>query len=169
MVDTRQLVILKRLTTLLEGITPANGYAYTLTGRVHRGRVVFGDDTPVPFLTIVESLRPDPSTISAGTSKLRRLENWELLIQGWAKVDTVHPTDDLYGLKGAVENRLARIQDVDANGNPVSADDYRLGRLIDEIFIGPGVVRPQHPQSGSEALYLPLTIRYMSNVSDPWA
>lgn len=170
MADTKQLTILKRLTTLIEGITPGNGYDYDLTGKVHRGRAVFGPETPVPFVSILESLRPDPQPTEGGSEKMIREEDWEILIQGWVAVDNANPTDPLYGLKGAIEQRLARIVQIDGQGSPAFPDDYRLGRLITRARIGPGVVRAATPQTGgTEALYLPLIIGYVANVSDPWA
>lgn len=170
MADTKQLVIMQRITTLIEGITPANGYDYDLTGRVFRGKSVFGASEPLPFISILESLRPDPQPMEAGDEKMLREEEWELLIQGWAITSQSHPTDALYGLKGALEHRLARIVAKDGNGNPTFPDDYRLGRIVTAARIGPGVVRAATPQTGgTEALYLPLRLRYVANVADPWA
>lgn len=182
MSDTKQLVILQRLTTLLEGITVANGYDYDLMGRVFRGKLLFGDNEPVPFVSILESLRPDPNPMEVGSEKMLRSEDWELLIQGWAKTNQATPTDDLYNLKGALEHRLARMVVTDAQGNPAFPGDYRLGRdgtgsrggLINSARIGPGVVRPETAQiagasGGKAALYLPLIVCYTANVSDPWA
>jgi len=177
MTDTKQLVILKRLTTLIEGITTDNGYDYDLVGRVFRGKTVFGDSEPVPFVSILESLRPDPNPLEAGDEKLVREEQWDLLIQGWARTTQALPTDDLYNLKGAIEHRLSRMIAL-VNGSPAFLDDYRLGRdgtgsrggLITGARIGPGVVRAATPQTGGvAALYLPVTICYKADVSDPWA
>jgi len=161
--DTKQLVIMKRLTTLLEGITVANGYDYDLVGKVFRGKMVFGAQESTPFVSILEFPRPDTAPIEGGAERLKRLEEWELQVQGWTKTTQNNPTDDLYGLKGALEHRLARIMDPDTA-------DYRLGRIIDRARIGPGVVRAATPQTaGTEALYLPLIIHYTANVADPWA
>jgi hypothetical protein len=160
--DTKQLVILKRLTTLLEGITPANGYDYDLVGKVFRGKMLFGAQETTPFVSILEFPRPDQAPDEGGNERVRRLEEWELQVQGWTKTSQANPTDELYGLKGAIEHRLARIVDE-------KTEDYRLGRLIDRARIGPGVVRAATPQTaGTEGLYLPLIIYYSSNVADPW-
>jgi hypothetical protein len=168
--DTKQFVILKRLTELLEGVTPANGYDFDLTGKVFRGKLVFGAQESTPFVSIVEFPRPDTAPIEGGTEKLRRLEEWELQVQGWTKTTQANPTDELYGLKGAIEHRLALIMAVNELGNPTSIENYRLGRVIDRARIGPGVVRAATPQvAGTEALYLPLIIHYTYNVADPWA
>lgn len=161
--DTKQLVILMRLTTHLQGINAANGYDFDLTNKVFRGVTRFGADQPLPFISILESLRPDPRPREGGEERLKREDVWELLVQGWVDENRELPTDDLYRLKGAVEMRLAEV------ANPQS-EIYRLGRLIDRMRIGPGVVRAATPQAGgAEAFYLPLQIHYVINLADPYA
>lgn len=161
--DTKQLVILKRLTDHLLGIVPANGYDFDLTGKVFRGQTRFGADQRLPFVSILESLRPDPRPREAGDERLIREDVWELLIQGWVSEDRELPTDELYRLKGAVEKRLSEI------AQPTN-QVYRLGRLIDRVRIGPGVVRAATPQvGGAEAFYLPVQIHYVINLADPYA
>jgi len=170
MPDTKQLVILKRLSVQLEGITPAAGYDFNLAGRVYRGRSQFGSDEPLPFVSILESVRPDARPIEAGHEKLVRTERWDLLIQGWCEENRDFPTDELYRMKGAVESRIAQIVAKDAQGNPVYPGAYRLGGLIAELRIGPGVVRAATPQvGGAEAFYLPLSLTYAINLADPYA
>lgn len=162
--DTKQLVILKRLTAHLEGITVANGYDFDLTGKVFRGQSRFGQDQPLPFISILESLRPDQRPREGGEDRMRRIDIWELALQGWVDENREYPTDDLYRLKGAVEMRLSAI----AEG--ASGSVYRLGGLIDRMRIGPGVVRAATPQTGgAEAFYLPLQIHYVINLADPYA
>lgn len=163
MADPKQLRILKALTTWIEGVTPADGYAYDLAGHVFRGRAKFGADEALPFISILESLRPDPRPREAGTEKLVREESWELLIQGWVTENREFPTDDLYVLKAAIEKRLSLLV-----SDPGNAAVYRLGGLITSIRIGPGVVRAATPQvGGAEAFYLPLLIGYVINLGDP--
>lgn len=168
--DTKQLRILKGLTLLLQGVTPANGYEWDLNSRVFRGRSSFGADEPLPFVSILESMRPDPRPDEAGHERLVRQDQWELLVQGWVDDDRDNPTDRLYLLKGAVEKRLSRIVAMDAAGNPAFPEDYRLGGLIAGLRIGPGVVRAATPQvGGAEAFYLPLLVTYVTNLADPFA
>lgn len=163
MADSKQLRILKGLTDHLEGITPANGYDFDLTGHVYRGVTRFGADQPLPFVSILESLRPDPRPEEAGVEKLIREEKWELLVQGWVDENRDFPTDTLYQLKAAVEKRMAEIVQ---EASPV----YRLGKLITGLRIGPGVVRAATPQAGgAEAFYLPILVHYAINLADPFA
>lgn len=163
MADSKQLTILKRLTTHLQGITPGNGYDVDLSAAVYRGVTRFGSDQPLPFVSILESLRPDSRPREAGLENLTREDTWELLVQGWVDENRQFPTDQLYQLKAAVEKRLAGIV---VAGNPA----YRLGGLITGLRIGPGVVRAATPQpGGAEAFYLPLWVFYVINLADPFA
>jgi hypothetical protein len=163
MADSKQLRILKGLTAHLEGITPANGYEFDLTSSVYRGVTRFGADRPLPFVSILESLRPDPQPQEAGAERMTREDGWELLVQGWVDEDQNFPTDLLYQLKASVEKRVAEIVQ---EASPV----YRLDRLIVGLRIGPGVVRAATPQpGGAEAFYLPLLVRYVINLADPFA
>lgn len=171
--NPKQLRILIALTDHIMGIKPSNGYDVDLSGvddggfpiHVFRGQSVFGEDQPTPFVTILESLRPDPRPQSAGMQKTNRQDVWELLVQGWVDAKRQYPTDDLYRLKAQVEKRLAEIQFA-SSGQPI----YRLGGLIIDLQIGPGVVRAATPQvGGAESFYLPLFVTYYINVADPFA
>jgi hypothetical protein len=72
MPTSRQLDLLIRLTTHFEGITPTNGYGFDLTGKVFRGRLVFGADDPDPVVSIVEHLSADISVDVAGENRISR-------------------------------------------------------------------------------------------------
>ncbi len=170
--STKQLVIMQRLTAQLQTITPANGYDYDLSASVYRGRAVFGADVPAPFVSILEALRPDPRPLAAGLEKLTRAEQWDLLVQGWVQPieNDPNPTDELYQLQGAVMSCLSQIVAMTANGSPQYPTLYRLGRIINSMSIGPGVVRPATPQYGNVAsFYLPVTIGYAINIADPYS
>jgi hypothetical protein len=169
---TKQLLIMQRLTAQLQTITPANGYDYDMSNSVYRGRTVFGADVPTPFISILEALRPDPRPMAAGLEKLKRSENWELLIQGWnqPQEDDPNPTDELYQLMGATMLCLSQIVAMTDTGTPQYPSLYRLGRVINSMSIGPGVVRAATPQYGGTAtFYLPVTIGYAINVADPYS
>jgi hypothetical protein len=173
MPDSRQLDILKRLTSHLEGITPANGYAYDMSqGNVFRGRRYFGDSDPDVVLSIVEHLQGDISVQVAGWLNELRIETWVVLIQGWMKSNGDHPTDELYQLKASVEKRLSEcITTSQFTGRPVYSDAYLLGRTISNMAIGPGVVSV--PVGSGDAssrafFYLPVGLDLVYDVSDPF-
>lgn len=173
MSDSRQLDILKKLTVHLQGIIPANGYDFDMSDSVFRGRVIYGDDDPVPLINVVEHLSADVSVETAAENKIERQETWILLVQGWLNHAPINPTDDAYQLKAAVEHRLARLVKIDpSNGDPLYPDEYFLGIVdtITGISIGPGVVSTATRESGSAKafFYLPVGITLAIDVSDPF-
>lgn len=159
MADSYRLAALKALCTHLEGISAADGYNYTLAGKVFRGKTLFGSEDPKPMLSILESPRPE-SGVHAGENRLERAEQWPLLIQGWAVDDKANPSDPLYGLLDDVEVRLQRIVDISpSTGYPRYPAEYMLGNKINSLVFGPGVVRPPtEGVNGTSFMYLPIRV-----------
>lgn len=140
-VEHYRLTILKRLTHLIEGASIDEGYDHDLRGRVVRGRTLLGDNDKVPFISIIESPRPDFGIFT--DQKDARIEQWDLLIQGWAETVGDHPADCLYPLMADVESRLFRaIAEESSSGLPMFPADYMLGGLIAGMTVQPGVIRP---------------------------
>ena len=166
MADSYRLNVLKRLTAHLRGITKANGYAYDLANNVFRGRAVFGADDPVPLVSILESPRNDAGQF-AGENNSARVENWSLLIQGWAvDDDKANPTDSAYGLMDAVERHLLRLTKTSGGTRgPTYPDEYLLGRTVGGVTLFPGVVRPPMEQVSSKAFfYLPVQLELVREI-----
>lgn len=171
--DTKQLDILKALTTHIEGVTPGNGYDFDLTSAVFRGRAIFGDDDVLPMVAILEALRPeDIQEISvAGEQSVMRSEKWLLLVQGFVNKDELHPTDTAYQLMGAVQHRLGRLiatrQD---SGDPTYPDEYLLGRKITSLAVGPGAVSGPRPEiaTSHSFFYLPLAVGMVVDQTNPF-
>lgn len=173
MPTSRQLDLLIRLTAQLEGITPANGYDFDMTGSVFRGRLNFGADDPDPVISVVEHLSADVTVDVAGENRAARSETWVLLIQGWVRIVDEFPTDLVYNLKASAEHRLARTIATDSQGMPKYPAEYMLGLYrngVTGLTIGPGVCSaPIRPDSSQRAFfYLPLGIGWTSDVSDPF-
>lgn len=173
MPESRQLDILKRLTTHLEGITPDNGYAFDLSATVFRGRRWFGASDPDTVLSIVEHLQADINVEVAGVLNIMRMEDWILLIQGWLTIQVDdHPTDDAYELKASVEHRMARVILTNSRGNPMYPDEYLLGLkdIITKVTVGPGVVSvdTRDMANARAFFYLPIGIGLAVDVSDPF-
>lgn len=163
MADSRKLTILKRLSAVLEGITPGNGYDYDLTGKVHRGRMLYGKETASPFLSIIETEMGDDNASFHGRDEVIRLEEWPLHLQGWLEGDDEQPTDRLYGLMAAAEKRLAT--EVVVQG----ATNENLGGAIIRLRILPGMVLAATPEIGGiECFYLPMLLRVAIDLRDPW-
>lgn len=168
--ESKQLTILKALTTWIEGVTPGNGYDFDLTSRVFRGRAIFGDGDAVPAIAINEHLQPDQVPLVADDMLTFRSDVWMLLVQGWIQQDVTHPTDEAYNLKAAVEKRLSALVAKDRQGDPVDPTNYLLGKKITSMGIGPGVVSGPRPEVSSYAFfYLPVSIGLAVNVADPFS
>jgi hypothetical protein len=171
MSDSRQLDVLKALTAHLEGMTAVGGYGFDMTGRVFRGVALWGAELPLPALGIIEAPVPDERPRTAGHERAFRAEDWTILVQGWVEDNDVHPTDPAYELKAYVEKRLSEIVAVrETTGLPQFPTAYRLGGRINNLTIGPGVVRPAQEKVSAKAFfYLPLVLNIAVTPTAPFA
>ncbi|AAQ63354.2 tail terminator [Burkholderia phage BcepNazgul] len=169
--DPKKLVILKKLTAHLEGVTPTNGFQFDLSSGIYRNRVQFGAETPAPAVSILEAQRPDHG-LDADENGQAQSEDWLLLVQGWvnhAEGDK-NPTDEAYRLMADVQVRLGELIAIDSSsGNPQYPSVYMLENLIAGMRAGPGVCRaPAEGASGRSYFYLPLNLKIANNTTDPY-
>lgn len=136
-----RLEVLVRMSEVLKEITVANGYKVELGSNVFRGRGVYGDETPLPALSILEAPIPLDQLPSAKDNQDLAGE-WELVIQGWVKDDRANPTDPAQVLLADVKRRLA-IEKKKADWDQPEEGIFGLGRSVTAMYIGPGVVRPR--------------------------
>ena len=177
---SKKLHVLQKLTEHLEGMIPAwvpdipgfgaTACPYDLTGRVYRGRVVFGDDVPTPFLSILEAPRQfNPN--DAGDAKLVQDEDWTLLVQGFADEDQKNPLDPAYEFMAWVQLRMARLTATKPNGatGGLYGSEFRLGGLVNSIRYQIPVVRPgKDDVSDTAYFYMPVIIGVTSNLAQPF-
>lgn len=159
-----RLRILEALTSALEEITVANGYATTLTGAVFRGRNVFGDTDPLPMVSILEA--PDPvnpfaSPPDSGDQK----GAWVLIIQGWVEDDLANPTDPAYVLLADVCKRLSLEKLKNRDFAMFGAD---LGKKITNMTLGTRVVRPPDDASTKAYFVLSISLDVVESLTDPY-
>lgn len=170
--EPKTLAILRRITTLLEGITYGNGYAYDMRGFVFRGRTRFGSDAALPFLSILEAPQTEDRTL-VSAAELGRISRdpWLLLIQGFAQQDPVNPTDAAYYLLAAVEHRLSRVIAINGrSGQPADPDNYLLGRTIANMQLRRGLVSgPREGISDHAFFYLPVVVDAPHDPTTPFA
>lgn len=166
MSDPTRLRILKNLTTLLAGITPANGYTHDLSGKVFRGRTIFSDNDPVPMVVILEAIEQQQAA-RADQPSGSGLSNtpWELLLQGFAEDDQFHPTDPAHLLMAEVKKRIATHKA--ENGRTRNLLD--MGGKVVDLKISPGVVRPADEVSNKCYFWLKLSVHLVEDLSDPYA
>lgn len=165
MSDPLRLRVLKALTTALEEITVANGYAYTLTGKVFRGRDQFGESDPVPMVAILEAIEQSPAKMAdmrpaSGVSNTP----WDLLIQGFVDDDPTNPSDPAHVLMADVKKRLAQ-----ERVRERQRDILGMGGRVTELLMSPGVVRPPDEVSAKAYFWLRLHLNIVENLGDPYA
>lgn len=171
MADSQRLLVLKRLTTLLEStvLTPIDGITLpsTLAGLVFRGRALFGEDSPKTMLSIVEAPRYVTGRFSADDQN--RQDDWVLLIQGRCPDDKLNPSDPAYSMLEDVESCLDAVNKVGAGGYPIDTVNYLLGPspdgdgyLVTKFQPGSPVVSPPRDNVTSKAFfYLPVQVGFV--------
>ncbi|MBI1620017.1 hypothetical protein [Aquamicrobium zhengzhouense] len=169
-----RLKILLALTDVLKEINPANGYEFDLTDdeharpRVVRGRLVIGDDEPLPMVSILEQPMADEpirtehqrdNTINAG--------KWSLIVQGWAEGDKHNPSDIAYQLEAEVRKRFAleKKRPSARPGRGETRNYFGLGGLIYNFTIGQPVVRPAEGISPHGTFYFNLTLEIAEDMA----
>ena len=163
----KRLMVLQQLKTLLATIKPDNGYYVDLQGRVTIGINEFGDETPVPMVSILESPNPDYGDFGGEGSSYRK-DEWTLLIQGWINNDYINPTVPAYYLAADVEKCLAQTHALDRSGRPINDFWYNLCRMVNSVRVAPSVVRPPEGGSNKAWFYLPLRINLTVDTVDPY-
>ena len=161
-----RLRILEAVTAALEEITPANGYYHDMSGRVRRGRVIFGRDDEPPFISILEAPIPLESAEPPRNAAIDK-GPWELLIQGFVKDDIDHPTDPAHYLLADVRKRLA-VERRKTNWRKPEDGPFGFGKFVDKLRIGAGVVGPADEISPESYFWLVLALDIVEDLSDPY-
>lgn len=177
-----RLNVLHRLTEMLKEITPANGYASDLAdydygdgamiARVYRGRSWFGDNDPIPLISVLEY--PDAAEpLSEPPQETPSSEiDWKLAVQGWVTDDKENPTDPAYILLADVRRRLSQ-ERTKKFGNQPDPLGMGLGRALPntviKISVGTGVVRPADEISAKAYFWLGVTLRISENAETPYS
>lgn len=161
-----RLEVQKRMTAALEEITVAEGYQFDLEGAVFRGRMVYGDESPLPMLSILEppipmDQLPPPSTSNTQTGQ------WELIIQGYCRDDRENPTDPAHVLMADVKRRLA-LEKAKTNWDSPEDGIFGLGRQVLNLYIGVGVVRPPDDISAVAYFWLSIMLDLAENFAEPY-
>lgn len=168
-----RLRVLTALTSALKGITPANGYQFNLAdfdpgdgypkARVYRGRAWYGEDDPIPMLSLLEAdigeeVSNPPHGVAAG-----RYE-WALMVQGFVDDDPANPTDPAYILAADVVKRLAvetvrKLTPADpASDSDILGIGLRGTNKLTGLRVGSPVVRPADDVSAKAYFGLLVTL-----------
>ena len=169
MAEPVRLRIQRGICRVIAEISPDGGYHYNLRPteeipcRVFRGRVVFGDDDPLPMVSLLQApIQPDQ--VPSKGANPSRTGPWELLLQGFVDDDFDNPTDPAEYLLADVQSRLAKeklkLYDDESTMFGVKG--------VHDIHIGVGVVRPPDEISAKAYFWLPITLDVASDLSKPY-
>lgn len=161
-----RLRILKAMTVALKEITPANGYHTDTQGNVYRGRVIFGENDPLPLLSILEVPIPLDQTPPPTDSEFSS-GGWEIMVQGFVTDDPQNPTDPAHFFMADVKKRLA-IEKRRALAMSHEEGIFGLGNFVTGLRIGSGVVRPPDEISAVAYFWLTITLDMVEDLSDPY-
>lgn len=167
--DTFRLRVLKALTEVLEQIGQKTGYGTEMVGRVHRGRLLYGNETDIPFISILEAPIPKDTIPTPGANP-NSYGKWELLIQGFVKDDRKNPTDPAHELMGNVKAILAEemMKNKSFSMLHIGDDKYQIKTRIREMNIGQGSVRPPDEITDKAYFWLTLTLSVAETLNKPY-
>lgn len=170
MADPFRLRVLQNLTAALQEITPANGYEHDLSSSVFRGRDYYGDDDPVPMISILEAADEigQAPTPNGGTTQA---VFWALTVQGFVQDDKENPTDPAQRLMAEVRKRLVqeRIKAQYKTPNTPKYDILGLSGRVVDITISPGIVRPPDAISALAYFWLHVNLKIVEDLLDPYS
>lgn len=145
--------ITEQLQTIQRTAGPTTGpYTYDLADAVFRGRAAYGQNDPLPMVAILEDpkeLDQEAVPINSDVGK----GDWRLLIQGFIRDDSVHPTDPAYYLLADVK---AALQTANIDRNILGLGGKKP--TITTLHIGSGVVRPPDDLSVVAYFWLPIRL-----------
>lgn len=176
MEDPFRVRVQKALGDTLKEITVANGFAHDMDDfvedgetkeRIFRGRIYFGEDDPIPMISILEEpIAPEtdmePMDGQGGTAP------YVLMVQGFVDDDTKHPTDPAHELLADVKQRLGQVRVESTETERV----FQFGAkapTVTGISFGGGVVRPPDDVSAKAYFWLRVTLNLVEDHENPRA
>lgn len=160
--DPFRLRVLKAMTDTLAAIHPDKGYRHDLTGRVFRGRNMYGDNDPIPLVSILEAPLPDEPMAHKPNDGVW-VGQWRLFVQGWVDDDRNNPTDPAHYLLADVKRALA-----EARRSQLKSGIFNMSRVTN-LTIGANVVRPAEEHVNEYANFLlVVTLEIAENMMDPY-
>lgn len=178
--DPFRLRVQKAISATIADISITGGYKHDLDpSKVFRGRDLFGDNDPLPMVSLLEPPLPIDQLRSPVTSTGSQGE-WDLLIQGWVEDDRENPTDPAHVLMADVKRRLVvekkrTIPNSAGTPNPFGmgqgqrVDGKFVGNCVKELIIGPGVVRPPEVGVSNKAYFwLAITLKIVEDIDRPF-
>jgi len=152
MADSYLLQVEKAIASLIQACIP--------TIPVYRGRGRFGRE-PVPMVSVL--MEPNLNDGDAAVCKgSQRTADITYMVNGWVEDDEDAPCDPAHELLAEVKKALSDAM------NPKSVN-YRLGKLVDSVSVGVGLVRPPDQNVSDKAMFwLTVSVKIIEDISDPY-
>ncbi len=161
-----RLRVQKRLTARLEEICTTLE-TIQMEGRVFRGRVTFGDDDPLPMLSLLEEPIPEDQE-DAPPGGSASAGSYRLVLQGFVDDDPVHPTDPAHFLMADCKAKLAEIKAEERERTRVFSFGAKAP-TVERIEFGAGVVRPPDELSAKAYFWLTIDLGLVEDHDAPYA
>ena len=159
-----RLVALTAITDALKTIAPRAGvHAFDMTQAVFRGRLRYGSNDPETMISIIEDERPRDS-VEAPTGGTVAANGWRLLVQGFVADDSANPTDNAYILAAEARRVLVGLQQ---NRNNLLGLGSK-NPCVTDLMIGDPIVRPADEMSDKAYFWIPLTLKLVEDLKNPF-
>jgi len=167
--DPFRLRVLQGLTKTIEGVNPDNGYEFDLRDRVFRGRMFYGENDPLPMVSILEP--PIPlEALSTQPGNPHASSQWELLVQGFVPDDHQNPSDPAYRMMAEVKSAIVKERiNHSFFGFGFRGPGSTSRNSVNNIQIGQGAVRPADEVSGRSFFWLSLLLQLTEDLSNPYS
>lgn len=166
MAESERLAVVKWLTDYLETeVNGAGDYSHDLADSVFRGRLRFGEDDPLPRVSILEGLNPDRLPDAAGNGHTVQTDQWILLIQGQVKDDAANPTDPAHALLADVKAALGKLRRQMIDESNFEDTPWKA---VANLGIEPGTVRPPDDVSDKAFFWMRIVLKIVEEVDDPY-
>ena len=168
--DPVRLRIQKAICAAIEEIQPADGYHFDLRPtpstpvRCYRGRLFLGQESALPFVTVLESPVP-PDRVPEPTPSPHGFGIYELTLQGFGEDDILHASDPAQFLLADLTRRMALLKSQEND----PAGLFGLDGIVSRLQIGWGTARPADDVSATAYVVLPVTLEMYENWTDPYA
>jgi hypothetical protein len=161
MPDPFRLRVMKGICAALKTITVENGYQHDMgdfedsagrtVERVFRGRDFFGDNDPLPMLSILEDPR-SPEGLNGSTTSGKSQNPFRVLIQGFTKDDKKNPLDPAYML--SADTIKALVSAKQASTGILGLNQPLRAPCVMGMSIGQPVHRPGNDEISEHAYFL---------------
>jgi len=131
---------------------------------VYRGRDIFGENDPLPIVSILEDPNDAP-VMDASGPRTAVVARWRLIVQGFVQDDIENPTDSAYMMSAKVVRAIAQLKA--QRRNILGFGDRQP--CITDIEVGFPVVRPADGEVSSVSFfYMNVTLHLVEDLENPF-